>query len=149
MLWKTRLSIFSILLAVGVPAGASKASLAELKSEPKLEKRAAMALSFADSAVDTSRKAWMAGDMAAFKRNLEEVAEAVDLVLHSLRETGKAPGKMLKHYKRAELKTRDLGRRLQTLENDVAFDDREFVAGIKDRVHDIHEELLFAIMSKR
>lgn len=121
--------------------------LASLKAVPNLEKRSEMALLNANTALDAARDAYKNGDFDATKTDLTEVSESVDLAYEALSDTGKDPRKD-KFFKRAEMSTRELLRRLEGLGESMSFADRGAVDKVKDRVSDIHDKLLTGVMSK-
>lgn len=125
------------------------ADLAGVKSEPNLEKRSDRALDNANSALDAAREAYNKGDLDESKAELEEVGASVDLAWESLTNTGKDPRRDPKWFKRAEMRTRELLRRLEGLKDTFSFADREPVEKVRDRVSVIHDNLLQGIMSKR
>src|SRR5688572_17389896 len=108
--------------------------LAAVKSEPDLEKRSRLALDNGDKALNAAKDAFKKGDIGAMKAALQEVKESSELALESLKETGKHPSKNTKHYKRGELKTRQLQRRLDSFSQEVGFEDREIVQTVLRRV---------------
>jgi hypothetical protein len=80
---------------------------------------------------------------------LGEVGESVELAYHSLTDTGKDARRNPKFFKRAELRTRELMRRLEGIRETVSYQDRALVEVVRDRVAAVHDELLKGIMSKR
>jgi hypothetical protein len=73
----------------------------------------------------------------------------VDLAYQALEETGKDARRNPKPFKRAELKTRELLRRLDGIRELVGYEDRALVDKIRDRVAEVHDNLLKGIMSKK
>ena len=124
------------------------ADLNAIKSEPNLERRSNMALDYASSALDGSRDLYDSGDTEKWRNALNGLAEAVRLSYESLDATGKNP-RNDKHYKRAELKTREFVRRLDGLRDTVSFEDRETLEQVRAAVSQVHDDLLEKIMSKR
>jgi hypothetical protein len=122
--------------------------LASVKSEPNLEKRSELALINANTALDSARDAYGQGDLDKTQANLDEVRDSVDLAYQALSDTGKDPRKD-RFFKRAELKTRELLRRLEGLDQTMSFADRGIVDKVRDRVSEIHDNLLKGIMSKK
>ena len=123
--------------------------LAGVKSEPNLEKRSELALSNANSALDAARDSYNQGDYGKTKTALEEVEQSVDLAYQSLSATGKDPRRDPKFFKRAELRTRELLRRLQGLGETVSAADREMVEKVRDRVSEVHDDLINGVLTKR
>lgn len=122
--------------------------LASVKSEPNLEKRSELALMNANAALDTARDSYGKGDLDQTQANLDEVLASVDLAYQALSDTGKDPRKD-RFFKRAELKTRELLRRLEGLSQTMSFTDRGIVDKVRDGVSEIHDNLLKGIMSKK
>jgi len=123
--------------------------LGVVKSEANLERRSDRALENANSALDTARDAYSAADLAKTQSALEEAGESVELAYHSLEETGKDARRNPGPFKRAELRTRELLRRLEGLRESFSVADRQTIDKVRDRVADIHDDLLKAIMGKK
>jgi len=123
--------------------------LAGVKSEPNLEKRSDLALTNANAALDTARDSYNQGNFDKTQVALEEVQESVDLAYESLFATGKDPRRDPKFFKRAELRTRELLRRLEGLGESVSFADRGMVEKVKDRVSAVHDDLINGVLTKR
>src|SRR5258706_2005607 len=111
--------------------------LGSIKNEPNLEKRSELALDYANTALDQAREAYNAGDVAKTEAALGELRESVELAYQSLEETGKDARRNPKFFKRAELKTRELMRRLDGLRSTVGFEDRALVEKVRDRVAEV------------
>jgi hypothetical protein len=79
---------------------------------------------------------------------LAEAGEAVDVAYQALSDTGKNP-RNNKYFKRAELRTRELTRRLDGLSQTVGVDDRDPVTKLRDHIAEVHDNLLKGIMSKK
>jgi hypothetical protein len=123
--------------------------LAAIKLEPNLERRSDLAMQNASAAMDAARDASAASDTGKLKSSLEELRESVDLAYQSLVDSGKSARRNPKFFKRAELKTRELMRRLEGLAHAVDSDDRVGVESIRDRVSKIHDNLIEDIMEKK
>lgn len=122
--------------------------LGSIRTEPNLERRSELALDYANAALDQARDSYGAGDLPKTEASLNEVSESVDLAYQSLEDTGKDPRRSSK-FKRAELKTRELLRRLEGLRQTLNFEDRPLIEKVRDRVAEIHDNLLKGIMSKK
>jgi hypothetical protein len=107
------------------------------------EKKYMPAFDTANKAIDASRAAGMD------KQELDKAASEVERVLQILVDTGKPPYKNAKHYKKAELKTREILRRIDTLLRDAGIDEREALQSAHDRVQRVHEKLLEGVMMKK
>jgi hypothetical protein len=123
--------------------------LSSVKVEPNLERRSDLALDNASDALDTAREAFRANDTAKMQSALDEITDSVNLSYQSLVETGKDARRSPKFFKRAELKTRELLRRLEGFRVAVDVDSRVAVDKVRDRVAEVHDDLLKSIMSKK
>ena len=123
--------------------------LGTIKQEPNLERRSDLALQYASSALDTARDAYTAGDIDKTGAAIEEVGSSVDLAYDSLEQTGKDPRRSPKFFKRAEMSTRQLLRRLDGMIESMSVADRFLAEKVRGRVADIHENLLKGIMKKK
>jgi hypothetical protein len=121
--------------------------LAPVKSEPDLQKRSELALSNADREIDTARNAYKSGDLGKMSTALDEVRDSVNLCFESLEERHKK-ARNDKYYKRAELKVRALLRRLKSLSDEVDLDQRKQVEAVHQRLQEVHDQLIAAIMRK-
>ena len=138
------MSLIILLLVPLMAAG----DLARVRSEPRPDKRAHMALDNADEALKEARDAYGKGDNAAVSARLEEVEQSVELAEASLKQTGKNPSRSPKHFKYAELRTRELLRRLDGFRNEMSVADRPDVDRVMGVVQKIHDALLDGIMGK-
>ncbi len=123
--------------------------LAAIKLEPNLERRSERALENASAAMDAARDASIAGETQKVKASLDELRDSVDLAYQSLIDAGKSAGRNPKFFKRAELKTRELMRRLEGLAQAVDADDRAYVETVRDQVSKVHDDLIQDIMQKK
>jgi hypothetical protein len=123
--------------------------LAAIKLEPNLERRSERALDNAAAAMDAARDASSAGEPEKTKAALQELRDSVDLAYQSLVDSGKSARRNPKFFKRAELKTRELMRRLEGLAQAVDSADRVFVESVRDQVSKVHDDLIQDIMQKK
>lgn len=137
------------LAAALLAAGATSADLSAVLSERNLEKRSRKALDCAASALKLARQSYQRGELEAVKSHLDGVREAVELAYRSLQQTGKNPVRHPRHFKHAEIKTRELLKHLGQFRDQMAFDDRDLVEPVRQSVEHIHEELLLGIMGKK
>jgi len=124
------------------------ADLSAVKAEPDPEKRSEAALEFANDAIDQARSAYNSGDLARTQAALAAVRESVELSYDSLRSSGKKPRKS-KYYKHAEQKIHAMLRRLHTLQEGMAVEDRPAVEPAIKKLQDINEEVLSDVMTKK
>ena len=126
----------------------SFADLAAVKAEPDLEKRSDAALEFANDAIDQARTAYGSGDLARTQAALAAVQESVELSYDSLRASGKKP-RNSKSYKHAEQKIHAMIRRLHTLQESMAVEDRPVVETAVKKLQEINDEVLSDVMTKK
>jgi len=124
------------------------ADLTSVKAETNLERRSDLALDYANAELDQAREAYNEGDAAKLQAALDDTRASVELSFQSLEETGKN-ARNNKYYKRAELRTRELLRRLDGLRDMMGFEERSLVEKVRDRVAEVHDDLLKGIMSKK
>jgi hypothetical protein len=123
--------------------------LTAIKLEPNLERRSERAIDNATAAMDAARDASAAGDAEKLKAALEELRDSVDLAYQSLVDSGKSARRSPKFFKKAELKTRELMRRLEGLAQAVDSEDRVLVESVRERVSKVHDDLIQDIMQKK
>lgn len=135
--------LFATLLLSGALAAAD---LAAVKAEPNLEKRSEKALVYAGEVLTAMRTELDQNDVEKIKDQLKEFQSAVDLSVDSLAATGKNARKNPKFFKRAELRLRELQRRLETFRRDLSFDDRPVLDGVLSHVGKKIDELVEATL---
>jgi hypothetical protein len=123
--------------------------LTAIRQEPNPEKRAGLAIENALVAMNAAREASGKSEVEKMTASLEEVAQSAELCLESLRDSGKNARKSPGQFKKAELKTRELLRRLDGLEQAVDSAERGVVTGVRDRVSKVHDDLIQEIMRKK
>ena len=125
--------------------------LASVQQEPNREKRNQLASRSCApySALDTARTASQANDLDKTRASLDEVGDAVSLAYDSLKQTGKEARRDPKFFKRTELATRQILRRIEGMAESMNFEDRSLLEKLRDRVAAIHENLLQDIMAKK
>jgi hypothetical protein len=141
-------TMIRLTLALAVLGAAPAwASLDAAKAEPNLEKRAVLALDNAAQALKSAREAYLSqNDMKAVGASLEEVSASVEMAFDSLQQTHKVPSKSPKYFKKAEIETREMLRRIDDLREQMSVDDRETVDKVRAAVQKVHESLLEGIM---
>jgi len=135
-----------LLIAMVLASGLLRADLAQIKAEPNLGKRSALALDHAFDALTLARDAYAKGQNADVEKWLKEIKESVELAETSLNATGKNPRKSPKWFKRAEGSTRDLLRRLDALQRDMDLTDRPMLDAVKATVQQVHDDLLEGVL---
>jgi hypothetical protein len=124
------------------------ADLKRAMAEPNLEKRSGLALENAAAALKSARAAYDKGDNDQVAKDAVEILQSVELAAASLRQSGKDPRRS-NWFKKAEISTRDLGRRIQDFQDQMSYVDRPLLDKIKVRVQEVHEELLLGVMEGR
>lgn len=137
------------VLLIVLTAVAACADIQSVMTEPNLEKRSERALANADAELDVARKANREQDSKAFSSALDQVRQSIELCYKSLQESGKAARKSPKYFKKAEMKLRDIAKRLDNMEKDVMMDERGPVISLKKRVEELNEQLVLDIMTKK
>lgn len=138
--------ISRLLLGIVLASGVLRADLQQIKAEPNLGRRSALALDNAFNALTQARDAYTKGENAKVETFAREIQESVTLAETSLDETGKNPRKSPKWFKRAESSTRDLLRRLESFQQSMDASDRSMIDAVKAKVQQVHEDLLLGVL---
>jgi len=140
----------SILLALGLglisTPGLLPADLKIALNERDLGKRSKLALDNAGVALKEAREAYQQGDNKALAAAAQEIEDSVSLAWDSLESTGKNPRKSPRWFKHAEIETRNLLKKLDTLQRDLPFEDRPVLDKAKARIQKVHDDLLKGVM---
>jgi hypothetical protein len=135
------LAILSLGAAVAWPA-----DLKQAQAEPNLEKRSKLALENAAAALQSARDAYREGDNDKTAALAAEVQVSVELAYTSLEQTRKDPRKNPKWFKSAEMRTRDLLRKIESFQQDMSFTDRPLLDKLKEKTQQVHDSLLLGLM---
>ena len=138
-----------MLLMLAAAAAAPVAAHADLKTamaEPDLGKRSKLALDNANAALKSAREAYNNDQKEQLSAAVNEIVDSVNLASESLKATGKNPRKSPKWFKQAEIATRDLLKKMETLQHDMSFDERGVLDKAKTRTQEVHDELLLGLM---
>jgi hypothetical protein len=134
-------------LALGLACAApARADLKAALAEQDLERRSDLALANAPVALKAARQAYDAGDNTQVAADVAEIEESVELAYKSLEQTGKNPRSHPKWFKKAEIETRDLLRRLETFQEQMSYADRNLLDNVKTRIQQVHDDLLVGLM---
>lgn len=133
------------LAVVLLSGGWLHADLKRALAEPNLERRSGLALENAAAALKSARAAYERGDNDEVAKAAAEILESVELASTSLSQSGKNPRRS-SWYKKAEISTRDLSRRIQDFQDQMSYFDRPLLDKVKTRVQQVHEELLLGVM---
>jgi hypothetical protein len=134
------------LLLILLTAAGLHADLKQVAAETNLEKRSKLAMDNAAAALKLARDAYRAGNPDEVKAKIGEVGDSVKMAMDALEQTGKNPRKSPKWFKRAEMDTRDLGRRLDSFAQEMSYTDRPALDKVRAQVQHAHEELLTGLM---
>jgi hypothetical protein len=126
--------------------GLANADLKAALAERDLGRRSKLALENASGALKAARAAYEKGENDKVAAAAAEIQESVDLAYDSLKSTGKDPRRSPKWFKHAEIETRDLLKKVETLQHDLNFQDRPMLDKVKTRVQQVHDELLTGLM---
>lgn len=135
-----------ILLLGGLLCAAE--GLDDIRKEPDPLRRHERALDFADVSLKQARELATSGEVGRIPPALGLMADASELSLTALRDTGRRPGKLAKQYKHGEIKTREFLRRIESLIAALNFEDRPKAESFQMRMIATHEEFLLGVMSK-
>jgi len=141
-----RKALLAACLAIGLFPAFLHADLKQAMAEPNLEKRSKLALDNAVAAYQVARTAYQNGENDRVTAAITEIQESVDLADNSLTQTGKNPRKSPKWFKKAEIETRDLLRKLESFQQEMSFTERPMLDKAKARVQEVHDSLLLGLM---
>ena len=88
-------------------------------------------------------------DLSQTKTALNELAESAELAFTSLQETSKNPSKHPRHFIDAEIRIRELLRRLNDFGERMSALDRDLVTSVRATLQKVREDLLAAIMGTK
>jgi RNA polymerase-interacting CarD/CdnL/TRCF family regulator len=137
---------FAWMPALCLFAAPLHADLQRAMAEPNLEKRSQLALDNATASYKHARAAYEKGELDDVAAAAKEFQESIDLAFTSLTKTGKDPRRSPKWFKKAEIETRDLLRRLESFQQEMSFSDRPLLDPAKNRLTQVHDELLVGLM---
>jgi len=143
-MWR-RWRLIAVVAALAL-AGAARADMKQALAEPNLEKRSQLALNNAVAAYKTARAAYEKGENEQVAAGIAEIQESVDLAYTSLTQTGKDPRRSPKWFKKAEIDTRDLLKRLEAFDHEMSFSDRPMLEKVRAKVQQVHDDLLVGLM---
>jgi hypothetical protein len=130
-------------------AGVLHADLKAVLEERDLGKRSKLALENAEADLKAVREVYQKGDNPAIAPLVKDLRESIDLAWDSLEGTGKNPRKSPKWFKQAEIETRLLLKKMETLQHDMNFEDRAVLDEAKARLQKVNADLLVELMEGR
>ena len=125
------------------------ALLVILFQQPNLEQQARLSLDKADKALAEAKSAYANHDLELTRKSVETMLGEVLAAEKSLADTRKDARRSPKQFKLGEMRTREMLKRIDSLENDMDIDERAFVAEAKVKVQAIHDEWLLGIMGAK
>ena len=137
---------FLIMVALSAAPGLLRADLKTAMAEQDLGRRSKLALDNAAAALKAAREAYNRGENDKVAAAADEILQSVNLAAESLKATGKNPRRSPKWFKQAEISSRDLLKKLETLQHDLNFDERSVLDKAKARTQEVHDELLLGLM---
>ena len=146
---KQALLVVSLMFLAWIPAPAKDQvqDLEAIRAQRDPKKRARLAWDFAASRLDAAKKLYAGGDWSGTQHALSEMADGVELGHAALKETGERPRRS-KHYKRGELETQELLRRLDDFLRAMSVEDRTAAEDVRKRVDAVHQTLLLGVMGQ-
>lgn len=115
-----------------------------VRAEPDPAKRAVKAFEYSYQQLATARQAALDGDSAKLRELAPTIADGAELAETALTSGKKNAGNL----KKAELRCRDLLRRIVSLKQDAAIEDRDPVEAAEKRVHSVQDRLVAAVMGR-
>lgn len=144
------MSMGRLILLTWVALPLTAQTLETVKQEQNLTRRSQRALELAERELTVAQGVVREfGSKTQLQAALDIVAEASELALQALRETGRPPRRLSGQYKRGELKTRDFLKKLGDLEKALSLDDRPMAEASRKRVFEVHEEFLLGVMGQK
>ncbi len=140
------IAIFTILALL---AQTASANLDQIRADSNPEHRAHAAIEYGVLAERNAEAAYARGDMNQVTAELKSMADAIELARQSLDQTGKSAQRHPGPYKFGELRTQEMLVRLGDLERKMDVDERQSLAGPKEKVQEIHDAWFDGIMSKK
>lgn len=138
--------VLPLILLAWNPAALLRADLAQVKAEPNLEKRSKLALDHAEQTLKAARAAYDNGESEKVTGLIAEVRESVELAENSLKETGKNPRRSPKYFKRAEIETRALLKKVEAFQDEMNVSDRPTLDALRAKIQQVHDDFLMGIM---
>lgn len=137
------------LLAILLFAAATAPlTLDMVKAEPDLEKRSELALKFGKETLKQVRTAYDDGKLDQVKTLVADVESSVQLCVGSLEQSKKNPRRS-KYFKRAEIRTREMLREVNSLSEHMSYSDRSMLEPLQKQLHDANDGLLRGIMGMK
>jgi hypothetical protein len=141
-----RLRLAAALAICLMPAASLRADLKRARAESNLEKRSQLALENARGQYLAARAAYEKGESDQVATAVAEMQESVELAYASLSQTGKDPRRSPRYFKKAEIDTRDLLRKIEAFDQEMSFAERPLLEKAKVSIQKVHDDLLVGLM---
>jgi hypothetical protein len=138
--------LFTFVLLFAPPA---PSSLDQIKADPNPDHRARAAIDYSALAEKNAEAAYAKGDLQSVAAELKNVAESFEAAQDAFAVSGKTPGRNPGPYKYAELRSRELLIRLGDLEHKMDVGERDLIAGVREKVQEIHDAWFEGIMGRK
>jgi hypothetical protein len=139
----------SVAVLLLLMSQAAPATLEQVRLESNPERRARDAVEFAAGAERQAEAAYDKGDADGVRSDLKTMEDAVELARKSLESTGKNANRHPGPFKFAETRSHELLLRLDDFEHRVDESERALLEEPKNKVQQIHDAWLEAIMEKK
>ena len=146
------LAVGLVLLVIAAPAVAADTEAqvkAKLAQESDPIKRARLQIRLAEFRLDEARKQYDEGEPEPGLAQLKQMLALVEEAQNGLFGTGSNPRRKPRGFKEAEIKLRELSRRLEDLRVSIPTEERVEVEKIAGRLVEIRERLLLGLMNVR
>lgn len=124
-------------------------SLDQVKADPSPDHRAKAAIDYSALAEKNAEAAYAKGDLQSVAAELKNVEESVEAAQDAFAASGKTPGRNPGPYKYAEMRSRELLIRLGDLERKMDVGERDLIAGVREKVQEIHDAWFEGIMGRK
>jgi hypothetical protein len=139
--------LLALSLAAWAAAGDDQAQIkAKAQAEKDPIKRAQLEIRLAQFRLDGAQKAYEEGMHDKGLAELKEMMALVQDAHNRMFETGRNPRKKPKGFKEAEIKFREMTRRLKDLRLSIPVDDRDPLDGMIAKISKMQERLLKGLM---
>ena len=135
--------LFVLFLSVCVPVLKAESFLDEAQAERNPGKRSEIALELADKSLDQARDYYHSGNPLKGDSELDMIDNLATECLSSVEEAHKS-----KYWKKAELKLSALMRRVNSLINDLNYNERGKAQELETHLSRVHDQLLAGVMAK-
>lgn len=135
--------LFVLFLSVLVPLLKAESFLDEAQAERNPGKRSEIALQLADKSLDQARDYYVSGEPLKGDSELDMIDRLAAECLTSVEEAHKS-----KYWKKAELKLAMLMRRVNSLIDDLSYNERGKAQQLETHLSRIHDRLLAGAMAK-